>query len=150
MIVATIDAGNGNHWQLGGWEIVISQNNIKGMSAQEIGELVIRLHDALDETREEYYEREMGFGLRYKSGVKSPRNEMGGKNRTRIYAQLVHRDGEFCQVPNCENVDLEIDHIIPISAGGTNELENLQFLCKHHNCSKGTKTWNEFLNGVIS
>ena len=35
--------------------------------------------------------------------------------------------------------DIEIDHIIPKSMGGTNSRSNLQCLCKHCNTSKGNK-----------
>lgn len=46
---------------------------------------------------------------------------------------------------------LTIDHIIPESAGGTLDPENLQTLCKSCNSAKGSKTpeeWQEFLNGA--
>ncbi len=33
--------------------------------------------------------------------------------------------------------DLTVDHVIPLSRGGTDELSNLQFLCVEHNSSKG-------------
>jgi 5-methylcytosine-specific restriction endonuclease McrA len=33
--------------------------------------------------------------------------------------------------------NLEIDHIIPLAKGGTNELDNLQILCKKCNRKKG-------------
>lgn len=32
---------------------------------------------------------------------------------------------------------LEIDHIVPVSEGGGNEIENLQWLCRYHNRQKG-------------
>lgn len=39
----------------------------------------------------------------------------------------------------------EIDHIIPLSRLGGNTIENCQLLCKSCNCSKGTKTHEEYL-----
>lgn len=45
-----------------------------------------------------------------------------------------------CTVANCkENQDLTIDHIVPLSKGGTDNLNNLQFMCKWHNSSKGDR-----------
>ncbi|HEU0173990.1 MAG TPA: HNH endonuclease signature motif containing protein [Blastocatellia bacterium] len=35
--------------------------------------------------------------------------------------------------------DLTLDHIIALSRGGTDDLSNLQFLCRSHNSQKGAK-----------
>jgi HNH endonuclease len=43
---------------------------------------------------------------------------------------------EICQKTPPE-VKLEIDHILPVSKGGSNILCNLRFLCQHHNRSRG-------------
>lgn len=34
---------------------------------------------------------------------------------------------------------LEIDHIVPVSLGGTNDIDNLQTLCSCCNASKGAR-----------
>jgi 5-methylcytosine-specific restriction endonuclease McrA len=51
------------------------------------------------------------------------------------------RDGYRCQV--CEapggTVELTVDHIIPVSAGGTNAESNLQTLCRTCNSRKGAR-----------
>ena len=40
----------------------------------------------------------------------------------------------------CGNIsDLTIDHIVPLSKGGTNETSNLQILCRRCNASKGAR-----------
>lgn len=42
---------------------------------------------------------------------------------------LVLRDDPWCQTPGCNELASEVDHIIPLKAGGTNERDNLQSLC---------------------
>jgi 5-methylcytosine-specific restriction endonuclease McrA len=52
--------------------------------------------------------------------------------------------GNKCVVcGSCEN--LTIDHIIPITKGGTNDICNLQPMCKSCNSAKNNKTMEEFL-----
>jgi hypothetical protein len=41
-----------------------------------------------------------------------------------------------------------IDHKMPLSRGGTNDMENLQLLCPTCNMSKGAKTHDEYLKFI--
>ena len=55
-----------------------------------------------------------------------------------VRKKIFKRDGRICK--HCKtNKNLTLDHIIPISKGGQNILENLQILCKSCNSKKGTK-----------
>ncbi len=44
---------------------------------------------------------------------------------------------QICGVKKGEGVELEVDHIIPISKGGETRMDNLQTLCKRCNRGKG-------------
>ena len=49
-----------------------------------------------------------------------------------------------CSVKDCDNRDIELDHVIPLSRGGSHGVGNLQPLCAHHNRVKNNKTNLEF------
>lgn len=49
-----------------------------------------------------------------------------------------------CAFPGCNETDIELDHVIPLSRGGTHGVGNLQPLCRHHNRTKHDKTWIEY------
>lgn len=57
-------------------------------------------------------------------------------NYAKTFVKIGRRDGFHCQ--HCQKtVDLEIDHVIPVIKGGTNDLPNLQLLCQSCNGKKG-------------
>lgn len=48
---------------------------------------------------------------------------------------------EYCKAPELVfNFPFEVEHIIPVSLGGTNELSNLALACRSCNLRKGMKT----------
>ncbi len=49
-----------------------------------------------------------------------------------------------CSVTGCTNLDIEMDHVIPLSRGGSHCIGNLQPMCTHHNRVKNNKTNMEF------
>ena len=65
------------------------------------------------------------------------------KQRLRMYANLFNRDmrkqllnkDSTCKKCN-SNKDLHIDHIVPITKGGKNTVENVQVLCRTCNILK--------------
>lgn len=61
----------------------------------------------------------------------------------RLRHEVFRRDGYRCRECGATNKEtrLEIDHIVPVSKGGGNNLSNLQTLCKACNRAKHTRTW---------
>jgi len=63
------------------------------------------------------------------------RNQFAGE-RADLMLALIERDGYQCKSCGSQD-DLSIDHITPLSKGGSDDLDNLQLLCRSCNSSKG-------------
>lgn len=61
------------------------------------------------------------------------------QNYNRLLVELGRRDGFACRKCNVATSDLQIDHILPVAKGGTNDAANLQLLCKACNIAKSDK-----------
>jgi CRISPR/Cas system Type II protein with McrA/HNH and RuvC-like nuclease domain len=73
----------------------------------------------------------------------SIRHEMN-INRKFLFRYLTERDGRRCVYCGTVEGKFHIDHIKPISKGGDNSFDNLQFLCETCNLKKSNK-YNEAL-----
>lgn len=58
---------------------------------------------------------------------------------------VAERDGNVCRYCGDESGPFHLDHIFPVSRGGTNEVTNLTVACATCNLSKGAKTLGEWL-----
>lgn len=76
-------------------------------------------------------ENSTGNGDKGSGESKNPRKRLS----TQKITSVLSRDGVKCQHCGTDQ-DLTIDHIVPVSKGGGNELENLQVLCKSCNSKK--------------
>ena len=67
----------------------------------------------------------------------SNRGSLSNKRRL----EVLQRDKSTCQMCGAKapEVELHIDHIIPVSKGGSNEIDNLQVLCKPCNLAKSNR-----------
>ena len=72
--------------------------------------------------------------------IKIRRNTFSS-NRAQLVLMMIDRGIEYvCNHPDCEEREfLTVDHIYPLSRGGGDEIDNLQFLCKAHNSIKGDR-----------
>lgn len=64
--------------------------------------------------------------------------------------EVLKTGGGMCALCGCTKDDrpLDVDHIIPRSRGGSNDISNLQVLCSKCNRSKGNKDDTDFRNNL--
>ncbi|MCZ4270916.1 HNH endonuclease [Maritalea porphyrae] len=91
----------------------------------------------------EYNRHEFQDDLNQKAkyeACKARRSEFA-KSRPELVLALLNRGDDFvCAKQGCETTsDIAVDHITPLSRGGTDDLGNLQFLCRYHNSVKSDK-----------
>ncbi|HEY5411326.1 MAG TPA: HNH endonuclease, partial [Caulobacteraceae bacterium] len=56
-----------------------------------------------------------------------------------VRAFVLKRDGYACVYCHADDQPLHVDHVIPVTTGGTDEIENLATACQPCNLSKGAK-----------
>lgn len=115
--------------------------------AQELIEACMLLGDQLDfghilATISEKLIKQRAAYLKLKLIQRETRNTENRRKRKRFgtmeFRKLAERDGFKCAICNTTK-ELEIDHIIPFSKGGNDDLSNLQLLCRTCNAQKGAK-----------
>jgi len=75
------------------------------------------------------------YGTQYQQGT------LQGYNVREYLLEKFQRACIYCGITN---VPLEVEHIIPKSRGGTNQISNLTLACNSCNTCKGTRTASEF------
>ncbi len=75
--------------------------------------------------------------------------------RSLLLLAVVERDGEacaYCRVPTVVRPDAgqhyrerTLDHIVPLSKGGKDEMENAALVCRSCNSRKGTRAQREYV-----
>lgn len=72
---------------------------------------------------------------------KSPIQKRSRSIALSVRIDVLTRDGYKCVYcgRSSQQIDLEIDHIIPYSKGGSNQIDNLQTLCFDCNRGKGAR-----------
>ncbi|MBI5914179.1 MAG: HNH endonuclease [Bacteroidetes bacterium] len=74
---------------------------------------------------------------------------VSGKNR-RVVKERAFHCCEYCRVPELFSfIGYEIDHIVSMKHGGTNELENLAWACAICNINKGTDVGTFLLPSLL-
>ena len=76
-----------------------------------------------------------------------PPRSFSSSDVRRLYGRLLYGEQEgYC--PGCKEHEkfkgMDVDHKLPRKLGGTNDIENLQLLCRQCNASKGGRTMEEW------
>lgn len=75
--------------------------------------------------------------------VESVPARMHSKAWAKIRVQIIERDGPLCAYCGETAIPIHIDHIYPLSRGGSNDLENLTVACAQCNIEKSDHTLEE-------
>jgi hypothetical protein len=78
----------------------------------------------------------------YRSELKSRRQKTRSYLKPSLRFKILHRDKYRCQTCGATaagGADLHIDHILPVSKGGTNHESNLRVLCSECNIGRGNR-----------
>lgn len=145
---------DGYEWFISMHQVIVPIKNISTLSATEIGERILALVPRIEkarnyhpdwepfqtiETMEAWIDRlEERSAKNARKIIKTERNKLRqeiSSTYERTFLRIARRDGFHCKL--CQSTkELEIDHIIPVAHDGTNELANLQLLCKDCNREK--------------
>jgi len=83
------------------------------------------------------------WGLPQRSKVEINNRAKRYRLKTSQIIAAMHASDGKCVACGSVN-DLQVDHILPVSRGGRNDVENLQMLCQPCNSSKRDKTMDEW------
>ena len=87
------------------------------------------------------------MGVEVQDGFQRAQEKKTKKPSYRCILALLEMQGHLCALSGVRlDVDnAELDHKIPVARGGTNNLDNLQWVHKEINRAKGTMTNDEFI-----
>ena len=78
----------------------------------------------------------------YRKKLKAQRQKTRSYLKPSLRFKILHRDQYRCQTCGASaagGADLHIDHILPVSKGGTNDESNLRALCSECNIGRGNR-----------
>jgi 5-methylcytosine-specific restriction endonuclease McrA len=79
----------------------------------------------------------------YKSNYKARKRNAEGSITSKEWIELCNKYGNQCLRCGRSDVKLTLDHVIPLSLGGSNSIDNIQPLCMSCNCSKQDR-WEDY------
>jgi 5-methylcytosine-specific restriction endonuclease McrA len=101
--------------------------------------------DVLNEQKKEYYTKNKDYFYEKTKSRRAKKLNATGKYTKEDVLNLLIKQNYKCKYCGCDIKEYyEVDHIIPLSKGGSNWPDNLCIACRYCNRSKGNKTLEEF------
>lgn len=121
--------------------------------SQKAAEYYQRTKEERQAYSHEWWAENAALGRMYAHERRAREAKVGGRHAAEDAHRLwIHYDKK-CAVENCQHRIEEsgkqygycVDHVMPLSRGGTNDFTNLQILCKSHNSQKKNRTNEEWI-----
>lgn len=74
----------------------------------------------------------------------------GGRPWRRVREYVLERDGYRCRIrgPRCTGIATTVDHVVPVSRGGSDDPANLRAACALDNYSDGARLARQGVTGI--
>lgn len=92
------------------------------------------------DTKRKHQPRDPEYVRAYVNARRARLAEAEGSHTIAEWRALVAEFGGRCVFPGCESTKVTRDHVVPLSAGGSDFITNIQPLCRQHNSEKLTAT----------
>lgn len=102
-----------------------------------------RNRDATRARKRDWYRANPDTRTAQRHARRAAQRDALGRHNGRQLRAILNAQGGRCAYCD-ESRGLHLDHVIPLTRGGSNWPWNLQYLCGAHNTSKGTRTDAEF------
>lgn len=96
--------------------------------------------------REQYYKNKQRVRVAVLNRIARIKNAGGKFTQAQIAEMFASQDGECVVCKFDISAKYHIDHIVPLAAGGSNDISNIQLLCPTCNMRKGRKSMDQFLS----
>lgn len=119
-------------------EIKDYRNSEKGKALRKAAKKRFRENHAeqIKEEKRRYVAKNPDVRLAWNRNRRARIKGNGGKITKTEWRTVLDKYGHKCLYPGCERTDVTMDHVVPLSQGGTHSADNVQPLCEYHNKSK--------------
>lgn len=127
-------------WTLANKEKVAKKTRLYRIAnAEKVAETLKKFHQYRPEYRKKYYNAHKDNYIVYKNKRRAVEKDATATLTAQEWKEIKDKYGNHCIYPGCNSTKVTLDHVIPLSKGGTHTADNVQPLCLKHNLKKFTK-----------